>query len=122
MYWRPTPHDQSGAYMLNNPGEKMYTLEDDKETTSSLRKRNAGGPFIAPSANADSSPGSPPVGAQFIAPPPNGEDAQHISLGKQVTNSFKKITTPANAQANNKGVALAALTIACIGVFFTAMD
>ncbi|HYK85587.1 MAG TPA: MFS transporter [Ktedonobacteraceae bacterium] len=100
----------------------MYTLEDDKETTSSLRKRNAGGPFIAPSANADSSPGSPPVGAQFIASPPNGEDAQHISLGKQVTNSFKKITTPANAQANNKGVALAALTIACIGVFFTAMD
>ena len=80
----------------------MYTLEDDKETTSSLRKHNAG--------------------AQFIAPPPVDDDAQHISLDKQVTNAFKKITTPAKAQTGSKGVALAALTIACIGVFFTAMD
>ena len=85
----------------------MYTLEDDKETTSSLRQRNA----------ATATPASD-VEAPIIAP----VDAQHASLGKQVTNSFKKITTPAQAQAGNKSVALAALTIACIGVFFTAMD
>jgi MFS family permease len=38
---------------------------------------------------------------------------------------LKKITTPApsrQAQAGGRGVALTALTIACIGVFFTAMD
>jgi len=86
----------------------MYTLEDDKETTSSLRKRDL---------NA-ASPAQVPAGA-------GGAQAglsQHLSLSAQVTSSFKKITTPAKPQAGEKGVAIAALTMACIGVFFTAMD
>ena len=89
-------------------GGKMYTLEDDKETTSSLRKRdlNATTPAQAPAGAGNAQTGS----------------IQHPSLSEQVTNSFKKITTPAQPQAGGKGVALAALTMACIGVFFTAMD
>ncbi|HEY6411021.1 MAG TPA: hypothetical protein VIY29_26490, partial [Ktedonobacteraceae bacterium] len=83
----------------------MYTLEDDKETTSSLRKRDvnsASQPLVT-----DSSGGA----ATGVL--------HHPSLSAQVTSSFKKITTPAKSQADGKGVALAALTMACIGVFFT---
>src|SRR5438128_1466558 len=84
----------------------MYTLEDDKETTSSLRKQD----FVSTSQTPDGSGGAA-TGA-----------LHHPSLSTQVTSSFKKITTPAQPQAGGKGVALGALTMACIGVFFTAMD
>ena len=89
-------------------GVKMYTLEDDKETTSSLRKRE----LLASSQT------------QGAAGPSKGEtgDAQRLSLSAQVTNTFKKITTPTKAPTGGKGAALAALTMACVGVFFTAMD
>src|SRR5438270_1108850 len=89
-------------------GGKMYTLEDDKETTSSLRKRD-----LLASSQTQGAAGSS-----------NGEtgDGQRLSLSAQVTNTFKQITTPTKAQSGGKGVALAALTMACIGVFFTAMD
>ncbi|MFL5592362.1 MAG: MFS transporter [Ktedonobacteraceae bacterium] len=99
----------------------MYTLEDDKETTSSLRQRDLPTTLHAPGDPASGSPNSAPTEAN------NGEtsDAQRLSLSAQITQSFKKITTPAasrQAQPGSKGVALTALTIACIGVFFTAMD
>src|SRR6266568_3630696 len=102
-------------------GEKMYTLEDDKETTSSLRQRDLPTTLHAPGDPASGSPNSAPTEAN------NGEpsDAQRKPLSAQITQSFKKITTPAasrQAQPGSKGVALTALTIACIGVFFTAMD
>src|SRR5712692_9196895 len=86
----------------------MYTLEDDKETTSSLRKRDFNS---ATQPQVPDGSGSAATGA-----------IHHPSLGAQMTNSFKKITTPAKSAAGGKGVALAALTMACIGVFFTAMD
>ena len=84
----------------------MYTLEDDRETTSSLRKRD-----VVSTSQAPDSSGGAATGA-----------LHHPSLSTQVTSSFKKITTPAQPQAGGKGIALGALTIACIGVFFTAMD
>jgi len=84
----------------------MYTLEDDKETTSSLRKRD-----VVSTSQAPDSSGGAATGA-----------LHHPSLSTQVTSSFKKITTPAQPQTGGKGLALGALTIACIGVFFTAMD
>ena len=49
-------------------------------------------------------------------------EAQHMSLSTQVTNSLKKIMTPTQTQKSEKRVALAALAIACVSVFFTAMD
>ena len=84
----------------------MYTLEDDRETTSSLRKRDFDGTLQAPDSSGGAATGA----------------LHHPSLSTQVTSSFKKITTPAQPQVGGKGVALGALTIACIGVFFTAMD
>src|SRR6266566_956019 len=89
----------------------MYTLEDDQETSSRLRKRD-----FASAATA--SPGADASGA--------GAKATHAhqrpSLSEQVSGSFKKLTTPAQSQAGGRGVALAALTMACVGVFFTALD
>src|SRR5260370_40645364 len=89
-------------------GGEMYTLEDDKEPSSSLRKRD----LLASSQK------------QGAAGPSNGEtgDVQRLSLSAQVTNTFKKIPTPTKAPTGGKGAALAALTMACVGVFFTAMD
>ncbi|HET7637884.1 MAG TPA: MFS transporter, partial [Ktedonobacteraceae bacterium] len=96
----------------------MYTLEDDKETTSSLRKRKItkalqGEEAAAPAATLSAAPGTT---AGRIS------ETQRIALSEQITNTLKKITTPGQAQAGSKGVAIAALTMACIGVFFTAMD
>ena len=88
----------------------MYTLEDDKETTSSLRKRNVSQSLGEPVA-------TPPE-----LPKEDSSNTQHTSLSAQVTNSFKKITIPVQSPAGNRKIALAALTIACISVFFTAMD
>lgn len=91
----------------------MYTLEDDKETTSSLRKRNV--------SSAQGIPADTPTGL----PDEGDSDAQRESLSRQVTNSFKQILTPTkmpSSPTGSRSVALAALAIACISVFFTAMD
>ena len=57
-------------------GEKMYTLEDDKETTSSLRQRDLPTTLHAPGDPASGSPNSAPTEAN------NAEtsDAQGLSL------------------------------------------
>jgi MFS family permease len=80
----------------------MYTFEDDKETTASLRKNSLSG--TDQSVNGES------------------EAAQLASLSKQITSPLKIITAPVQSQRDGKGVAVAALAVACICVFFTAMD
>jgi MFS family permease len=87
---------------------KMYTLEDDQETSSRLRKRDFASAAMAPPGVSDTSDPAP--------------THQRPSLSEQVTDSFKKLTTPTQSPTGGQGVALAALTIACIGVFFTALD
>src|SRR6266699_2124366 len=89
----------------------MYTLEDDQETSSRLRKRDFAGAATSPRGADTASTGSKPAHAH-----------QRPSVIEQVTGSFKKLTTPAQAQAGGRGVALAALTMACVGVFITALD
>ncbi|HZR43806.1 MAG TPA: MFS transporter [Ktedonobacteraceae bacterium] len=54
-------------------------------------------------------------------PSPESADAQR-NAPKQITASFKELTTPGQSNARSQGVAFAALTMACIGVFFTALD
>lgn len=49
------------------------------------------------------------------------QQAQSGDISQQITNSLKRLTTPAKT-AGNKKLAVTALTIACIGVFFTALD
>src|SRR6266487_4054946 len=89
----------------------MYTLEDDQETSSRLRKRDFAGAATSPRGADTASTGTKATHAH-----------QRPSLSEQVSGSFKKLTTPAQSQAGGRGVALAALTMACVGVFFTALD
>jgi MFS family permease len=91
----------------------MYTLEDDQETSARLRKRDFANTPAVPEDQGKGGPGAP--GSPSFA---------HHFSPEQITSSFKKLTTPNQSVANkhDKRVALAALTIACIGVFFTALD
>src|SRR5690349_20661062 len=95
----------------------MYKLEDDKEATSSLGKRDE-----VEAAAADEV-SLLPVKEPTVGLPVDGSgQAEHMSLRTQVTNALKRITTPAQTQKSGKRVAVAALAIACVSVFFTAMD
>ncbi len=93
----------------------MYTLEDDQETSARLRKRDF--------ANTSAVPDDQGIGG-LDAQAPGSSSFAHRFSPEQITNSFKKLTTPNQSVANkqDKRTALAALTIACIGVFFTALD
>ncbi|HEV2659789.1 MAG TPA: MFS transporter, partial [Ktedonobacteraceae bacterium] len=91
----------------------MYTLEDDQETSSRFKKK--AGTF------GDSSAQEEVADQTTTIQQPGATDEQHFAP-RQLTGSFKRLTTPGKANAGNQRVALAALTIACIGVFFTALD
>jgi EmrB/QacA subfamily drug resistance transporter len=71
----------------------MYTLEDDKETTSGLHKKD--------------------VTAAL---------EHRKSISSQITGSLKQITRSSGAGSSGKTIAFAALAVACVSVFFTAMD
>ena len=91
----------------------MYTLEDDQETSARLRKDDF--------TNAPAEAGTAGANTQ---PPPTGSTFAHRFSPQQITSSFKKLATPGQAIADKreKRVALAALSVACVGVFLTAMD
>ncbi|MDQ2885239.1 MAG: MFS transporter [Chloroflexota bacterium] len=91
----------------------MYTLEDDQETSSRFKKK--AGTFGDPSAQEE-------VADQTTTIQQPGATGSHHFAPRQLSGSFKRLTTPGKANAGNQRVALAALTIACIGVFFTALD
>ncbi len=93
----------------------MYTLEDDQETSASLHKRDFADMSAVPEGQ-----GSGGVNERT----PDSSSSAHHSIPEQITNSLKKLTSP-NQHVTNKRerrVALAALIIACIGVFITALD
>ncbi len=107
----------------------MYTLEDDNETTANLHKAALSGERQQEDEE-------------------NGDVAQRNALSKQATSPLKHITLPTKTrrggwnggaqfiallhssaqkyesqqQRGGKGVAFAALAVACICVFVTAMD
>jgi MFS family permease len=95
----------------------MYTLEDDQETSASLQKRDF--------ANMSAVPEDPGSGDPNDLAPDGSSASHHAHLiPEQITSSFKKITSPGQnvTGKNERRAALAALIIACIGVFFTALD
>jgi EmrB/QacA subfamily drug resistance transporter len=96
----------------------MYTLEDDQETSSRLNKKE----FPAQNSEAGTTIGDPAAQETPGQPSPANHTGKHAFSPKQVTGSFKQLTTPGQGNSGNKKVALAALTIACISVFFTALD
>src|SRR5579863_2680007 len=100
----------------------MYTLEDDKETTSSLRKSAPLTGNMTGSISSGMLPSNPDPTLNSLPENGSNQNTGRISLSLQVTNTFRKITTPTKVQTSGKRAALAALTVACICVFFTAMD
>lgn len=123
------------CYAKNLTGGKMYRLEDDQETSSHFKRDlvNTG------AEQGEGEPGTFGEGTSAGTPEQtesSSPSAQHFSpqqVVQQITGSFKKLTTPditagainrapTAAGTGNARVALAALTIACISVFFTALD
>ena len=96
----------------------MYTLEDDQETSVRLRKRDFTDTSNAPAILDGQGTGGSDAQA------PSKPSFAHRFSPQQITSSFKKLTTPRQTIGNRreKRIALAALTVACIGVFFTALD
>lgn len=95
----------------------MYTLEDDKETSSRLRKRDYhNSPYAAGSSSGQAS--------DEVSPTPTSGTPATLSRRAQITSSFKKLTTSGTAIAsvNEKRLAIAALLVACASVFITSMD
>jgi MFS family permease len=129
----------------------MYILEDDHETSESLRKKDflntsytqvaPGGAIGAPGA-FENTGGSGDARGTYGAseqPPtqpassPSSSTASHTSpLGRlfsplapgQITSSFKALAMPDKdvSAAGGKRAALLAMVVACVAVFFTAMD
>jgi MFS family permease len=96
----------------------MYTLEDDQETSVSLHKRDFTNTSNAPAILDGQGTGSSNAQA------PSSPSFAHRFSPQQITSSFKKLTTSSQTivDKREKRIALAALTVACIGVFFTALD
>ena len=106
----------------------MYTLEDDQETSARLRKRD----FTNTSYMAAGAPGSEdsPAGTFGEAMPTQPQITRQsasfprLFSSQQITSSFKALTTPGQNITSQPGkrAALLAMFVACVGVFFTAMD
>jgi MFS family permease len=96
-------------------GGQMYTLEDDQETTASLHKRDLANMATVPEERGFESVNERTPGSSLTT--------EH-SIREQITNSFKKLISPEQHITNKRErrAALAALIIACIGVFITALD
>ncbi len=92
----------------------MYTLEDDNETSSRYKRD-----LIDPSSPAD--PADKTVVDATDADRPTTPPAEQT---KQSTNSLQQLASLAKPDSGsaNPRAALTALTIACIAVFFTALD
>jgi MFS family permease len=91
----------------------MYTLEDDQETSSRLNKKE----FPTQDGPEGAINSAPAEGAINLAP-----TGKHRFSSQHVTGSFKQLTTPGKGNQGDQKFALAALTVACIAVFFTALD
>jgi hypothetical protein len=96
----------------------MYTLEDDEETSSRLRKADVSG---AKPAQDGTSATTDVIDMSDMPTIPMV--SQRVS--RQITRSFRQLTTPGKGSGgagSNQKMAFAALTMACIGVFLTALD
>src|SRR5690349_20524148 len=102
----------------------MYTLEDDEETSSRLKKHDIASARSAPIRPSRLLPGSQAGRAETqLSGMGKGSPKVTVPLHtSQISSSFKKLTTPGRTSTGNQKVALAALTVACIAVFFTALD
>ena len=120
--------EQAGTFANFETG--ITDLPDDEDDKTSLFKRFS---FKHKAAKPDVLDGTtriaavvPPVAEPvlpLVVPLPAAPVVPIVAeKPKQNTNSFKQLTTPAQTSAGSQKVALAALTLACIAVFFTTLD
>ncbi len=121
--------EQVGTFASFEPG--MSDLPEDEGAHTSLLKRFS---FLHKATKQDASekatthlatlapPTQEPV-IPLVGPLP-AEPVPPVSAEKpkQSTNALKQLTTPAKANTGSQKAALAALTMACIAVFFTTLD
>lgn len=112
----------------------MYTFEDDKETSSRLHTqrnadhasafKDASNPPDVEQLPFDMNPvDDDPTDRRPAAVPYSATGAsQHHDLSQQITASMHNLTTPDEETGGSPKAALAALTIACLAVFVTALD
>ncbi len=118
----------------------MYTLEEDDETPSRLHKQAKAG-NTSPASDEETSPRtmvqvpfdsdsiSQSAGNNSLTPnsaqaesAPHETKGQRHDISQQITASMKALTTPDGDAAGMRKQAIAALTVACISVFITALD
>ena len=113
----------------------MYILEDDHETSESLRKKDfLNTSYTQALPDEQLEPGT--MGSSGVMGEPGGQPANPPQPGshtstlarllspKQITSSFKALATPGKnvSGADSKRTALFAMIVACVAVFLTAMD
>jgi EmrB/QacA subfamily drug resistance transporter len=116
----------------------MYTLEEDDETPSRLHKQAKAG-NTSPDPEEETSPrtvvqvpfdSDQSAGRNGLTTPNSGRaesahheaKSQHHDISQQITASMKALTTPEGDTVGMRKQAVAALTVACISVFITALD
>lgn len=116
----------------------MYTLEDDHETSSRYKRDIANGApqagTFGGSTDAGGADQQGPTGTMSLqgesghdksghgtSVPTGRQKGLHLSP-QQITGSMQALARPGASNRGGQKVALAALTIACISVFFTALD
>ncbi len=117
----------------------MYILEDDHETSESLRKKDFLNTSYTQSVPDELvEPGTMGAseelgGAPLTPPSPSTRPTQPLAQAasftrlfspKQITSSFKALTTPGKNAGSTSGSrsALLAMIVACVAVFLTALD
>ena len=120
--------EQAGTFANFEAG--ISDLPEDGEEKTSLFKRisfkhRAAKPSVA--AKDTMSLATPFVASvELPVVPPSAEPIAQVELPveapKQRTDVFKQLTTAGKTGVGNQKVALAALTLACIAVFFTTLD
>lgn len=104
----------------------MYTLEDDHDTSSNLHKQATREELDTPHASQEAEGGDGPIDIPDMPTRIDMSEERrraiaemdtHITIREQLSDSLRQL-----APSGNKRVAIAALTIACVGVFITALD
>ncbi len=112
----------------------MYTFENDDETSSRLHKHeilSAALSTTQPEKSRTSDEAEAVIQLPFhdthvtenpSAPTQPDDKVNSGTISRQITGSFKELTQPSSDTKGNARFAVAALTVACISVFFTALD
>jgi MFS family permease len=103
----------------------MYILEDDQETSDRLRKKdflNTSYTQAAPEEPVEV--GTMGASEQPALPPSNSSSFARLFSPQQITSSFKELATPGKhvSGAGGNRAALLSMIVACVAVFFTALD